>query len=120
MAIFVGTRTLLAKTCVRCRKFKQRCDFGLVRPHKNGPRYPNAWCLWCVNEATKAKNVNNNDRSKLTATQHRTEWTGADFKLYEALEAQGLSAVEIAKQMGRSCGAIYSRRNKMKAEADGN
>lgn len=45
--MIIGTRILLAKTCLMCGKLKQACDFGWVVV--SGKRYRNSYCQDCKN-----------------------------------------------------------------------
>lgn len=112
MRICVGTRTLVAKTCIICRELKMAEEYGWVMP--DGTPYRDSNCKRCKNQLNQPINAQKNAESRRRATKGGDTWTEKDFKLLTEMTEEGRPAIEIAQTLGRSRQGIYAMRNKKK------
>lgn len=111
-----GSRTLLARTCIRCGELVDGDSFPLLNAgtHKQARRRV---CHNCFNARKKR------DREERgigvpaprppeeLQTRRRTQWSVEDDMLLTGLLAAGTSYEDIAVALGRSLNAVYKRRD---------
>jgi hypothetical protein len=101
----IGTRTLLARTCAKCRILRQGRSFSFT-----GTSYVNV-CSSCKNKARKKKgpriqpgthSLKDQLKSNNTAVRKQEIYTDRDADLIVKLHNEGKTYLEIAQIMGRT------------------
>lgn len=103
--MFVGTRTILAKTCHDCGELKSADAFG--RNHEG--RYLNTVCGTCINARTATNNANTLER----ASNHRQPWTEHEDDQLLLLRVNGKTHKEVALILGRTILSTTARYRKL-------
>lgn len=103
LAVNIGKRILLAKTCSVCREFKQGSDFRTTRQGYHPPE-----CKKChqLRVAARAKVVNRRQMHKVTK-KTGTPWTEHDIAKLKVMVADRMGASEIARILDRSIMSVY-------------
>lgn len=96
-----GTRTLLAKSCTKCRVFKQAVDF-----YKDSRGIWVSWCTDCRYRSVQTIVQRGNDESLEKATHHFETWSSEDIDLVWRLTDLGLSYRQIGERLGRTTLAV--------------
>lgn len=106
MKIYVGQRTLVAKSCHDCGQLKLARDFPKVRKGK----YYNTVCMRCHKKIVDRSSKRINARSLDTATSHRKPITDSEIAEVLKLSEEGYTAQEIGRRLGRTYRAVIGIR----------
>lgn len=105
--IVIGTRTILAKTCLGCFSLKPGSEFRVTYGG-----YKHSQCISCTGRMARASSERSNNLTIDRAVSHRSEWTQEKIDLVWELTDKGMKAKEIAVFLGRSLYSIYMIKNK--------
>lgn len=111
MKISIGKRTVLAKTCTKCCRFKQANEFGRVQVV-----YLNSYCRRCHNGVSTPNMYYHQERSHQVAVRHRAAWTAADVQKLEEMVEKGLTGPQMSLALNRTLYAVYTMKNKLSKE----
>lgn len=107
----IGTRILLAKTCLMCCKLKQACEFGWVVV--SGKRYRNSYCQDCKNVRGRPVMKRHQERATTVAVRNREPWTAHDLDRLVEMAQRGLTGPQMALALNRTVYAVYTMKNKI-------
>lgn len=114
MHVTVGSRTLLAKTCHICGKFKQVKDFSLVRVE--GRQYRNSYCHRCNNDVARPGLRKHQQEASDAAVKHGQPWSEQDIERLLEMAERGLSGPQMAMSLNRTVYSVYTMKNKLSKE----
>lgn len=90
------------KRCVRCGVIRLIAEFHCNK-NKSGHRYPHSSCKYCRNKAAVERRVANGSIASPSA------WTPARISHLAQLNAKGLSASKIARELGVTKNQVIGR-----------
>lgn len=109
MKISIGSRTLLAKTCLICGELKDARNFGRV-----SKIYYNSYCHKCKNETSAVPTtVRHQQRALEVAVRYGQPWTEAELDKLQEMAANGFTGPQMALALNRSVYAVYTMKNKI-------
>lgn len=111
MVIYIGTRTLLAKTCKSCGVLKQAREFAKVASN-----YYNSYCHRCKNDLGRPAMRVHQTRAQDVAVRHRQPWTDRDIARLLDMSQKGLSGPVMALALNRTVYSVYTMKNKLLKE----
>lgn len=112
--IFIGTRTVLAKTCNGCFKLLPGSEF---RRELSG--YLHTYCKLCCNRMSNRSTKTSNNETLDKASSSGQPWTDKEVALLWQMFNDDCSGKEVALKLGRSINAVYQVKNKTKGDYDG-
>lgn len=109
MKIYIGPRTLLAKTCLLCGELKMASDFGRV-----AKIYYNSYCHRCKNLTSSVPTTRRHQQRALeVAVRYGQPWTVQELNKLQEMAAEGLSGPQMALALNRTVYAVYTMKNKI-------
>ena len=106
--INVGTRTVVAKSCVLCGVLKMANQFAVVQK-----KYRDSYCRTCHNRHGRPVMRGHQETASKAASKHREPWTDSDISRLRELIEDGLTGPQIALALKRTVYSVYTMKNKI-------